>query len=77
MRYCKPRLQIPIDNQAAYLRFVQKTVRDAQPSGALRFILMLRLQSTIESARPESGYNFFMRDGLEKVWEIEARNGGK
>jgi hypothetical protein len=77
MRCCKLRLQIPIDNQAAYLRFVQKTVRDAQPSGSLRFILRLRLQSTIESARPKLGYNLFMRDGLEKVWEIEARKGEK
>jgi glyoxylase-like metal-dependent hydrolase (beta-lactamase superfamily II) len=66
-----------IDNQAAYLRFVQKTVRDAEPSGALGFIRKLRLQSAIEGAYPKLGYNLFMRDGLEKVWEIEARKGGK
>jgi glyoxylase-like metal-dependent hydrolase (beta-lactamase superfamily II) len=66
-----------IDNQAAYLRLVQKTVRDAAPSGTLSFIRKLRLQSTIESAYPKLGYNLFMRDGLEKVWEIEARKSGK
>jgi hypothetical protein len=77
IRCCKPRLQIPIDNQAAYLRFVQKTVHEAQPSGALGFIRKLRLQSAIESAYPKLGYALFMRDGLEKVWEIEARKSGK
>jgi hypothetical protein len=56
---------------------LQKTVRDAAPSGTLSFIRKLRLQSTIESAYPKLGYNLFMRDGLKKVWEIEARKGGK
>jgi hypothetical protein len=59
------------------LRFVQKTVHEAQPSGALGFIRKLRLQSAIESAYPKLGYALFMRDGLEKVWEIEARKSGK
>jgi glyoxylase-like metal-dependent hydrolase (beta-lactamase superfamily II) len=66
-----------IDNQAAYLRFVQKTVREAAPSGTLGFIRKLRLQSAIEGAYPKLSYNLFMRDGLEKVWEIEARKSGK
>jgi glyoxylase-like metal-dependent hydrolase (beta-lactamase superfamily II) len=66
-----------IEQQAAYLRFVQKTVRDAEPTGSLGFIRKLRLQSTIESAYPKLGYPLFMRDGLEKVWEIEARKRGK
>ncbi len=66
-----------IDNQAAYLRFVQKTVRDAQPSGALGGLRKLLLQRTIENAYPKLGYALFMRDGLEKVWELEARKGNK
>ncbi len=61
-----------IDKQVAYLRFVQKTVRDAKPSGALGFFRKWQLQSTIESAYPSLGYKLFMREGLEKVWAVEA-----
>jgi glyoxylase-like metal-dependent hydrolase (beta-lactamase superfamily II) len=66
-----------IEQQAAYLRFVQKAVRDAEPRGTLGMFRKLRLQSAIESAYPKLGYPLFMRDGLEKVWEIEAGKGGK
>ncbi len=66
-----------IENQASYLRFVQKTVRDAQPNGALGQFRKLLLQRTIEAAYPKLGYALFMRDGLEKIWEIEARKSGK
>lgn len=62
-----------IESQATYLRFVQKTVRDAQPTGAPSMFRKLLLQRTIESAYPKLGYALFMRDGLERVWEIEAR----
>jgi glyoxylase-like metal-dependent hydrolase (beta-lactamase superfamily II) len=87
IRKMKPALVFPgrgkpggvelIEQQAAYLRFVQKAVRDAEPRGLLGMFRKLRLQSAIESAYPKLGYPLFMRDGLEKVWEIEAGKGGK
>jgi glyoxylase-like metal-dependent hydrolase (beta-lactamase superfamily II) len=66
-----------IDGQVAYLRFVQKTVRDAQPSGSLSYFRKWRMQSVIENTYPTLGYKLFMRDGLEKVWAIEAAKQGK
>jgi glyoxylase-like metal-dependent hydrolase (beta-lactamase superfamily II) len=61
-----------LDAQAAYLRFVQKTARDSQPSGSLGTLRKWSLQQTIETRYPNLGFPIFMRDGLAAVWQSEA-----
>jgi len=62
-----------IDRQIAYLRFVQGMIREAQPEGDLRLWRKLWLQWRIGRAYPDLAFPGFMRDGLAKVWEVEAR----
>ena len=62
-----------LDRQIEYLRFVQHTVRDAEPHGDLGRLRKLWLQWQIESAYPDLRYPRFMGDGLTRVWEVEAR----
>jgi Metallo-beta-lactamase superfamily len=61
-----------VDQQAAYLRFVQQVVREAEPTGSLGWVRKLLLQRRIEAAYPQLGYPIFMRDGLAAVWAQEA-----
>lgn len=62
-----------LDRQIGYLRFVQRTVQEAQPSGELGLMRRLWLQWQIESAYPDLRFPRFMGDGLTRVWEVEAR----
>jgi glyoxylase-like metal-dependent hydrolase (beta-lactamase superfamily II) len=61
-----------LDQQAQYLRFVQKLVQAEQPSGELGWLTKLKLQRAIELQYPKLGYALFMRDGLPAVWRNEA-----
>jgi glyoxylase-like metal-dependent hydrolase (beta-lactamase superfamily II) len=61
-----------LEQQAQYLRFVQKLVQAEQPSGELGWLTKLKLQRAIELQYPKLGYALFMRDGLPAVWRNEA-----
>jgi glyoxylase-like metal-dependent hydrolase (beta-lactamase superfamily II) len=61
-----------LEQQAQYLRFVQKLVQAEQPSGELGWLTKLKLQRTIELQYPNLGYALFMREGLHAVWRNEA-----
>ena len=61
-----------LERQAGYLHFVQHTVQDRTPSGALDFVSKWWLSRRIIAAYPDLGYPNFMRDGLDAVWRVEA-----
>jgi glyoxylase-like metal-dependent hydrolase (beta-lactamase superfamily II) len=61
-----------LEQQAQYLRLVQKLVQAEQPSGELGWLTKLKLQRAVEQQYPTLGYALFMRDGLPAVWRNEA-----
>lgn len=64
-----------VEAQAAYLRDVQRYVRDALQPGSINMLSKWRLQRRIEAAYPTLGYPIFMRDGVAAVWRIEQAKG--
>jgi glyoxylase-like metal-dependent hydrolase (beta-lactamase superfamily II) len=60
-----------IEAQAAYLKQVQRWVRETLSPGELGWLKKQMLQRKIEAAYPQLGYAIFMRDGLGAVWKTE------
>jgi glyoxylase-like metal-dependent hydrolase (beta-lactamase superfamily II) len=63
-----------IDAQAAYLKNVRASVREALQPGELGWFTKLRLERKIEGAYASLGYPIFMRDGLAAVWKTEQKS---